>query len=240
LLRGSGCRVVMGNCEESLAARAADCGCGFPAGSACERLSAAWLAYAANRLDADALAWMAALPRRLDIEIGSYRFAVVHGSVQRINQFVFASTAAAIKQEALVKATVDGVIAGHCGLPFTQAIGGRLWHNAGVVGLPANDGTPRVWYSVLTPTGGGLRVEHRALDYDHRAAAAAMSRAGLPADYREALATGLWPSCDVLPYREIRERGIAIALGAATWTSAAPKRRGKVLDAQLWPRPRDG
>src|SRR5437660_1227559 len=151
LLRATRCHVVMGNCEERLAARAADCGCGFPAGSACERLSAAWFAYAANRLDADALTWMAGLPRRVDVDIGGYRLAIVHGGVQRINQFVFASTAAAIKHGELDKAGVDGVIAGHCGLPFTQAISARLWHNAGVVGLPANDGTTRVWYSVLTP-----------------------------------------------------------------------------------------
>ena len=65
LLRASGCHVVMGNCEESLAARATDCGCGFPAGSACERLSAAWFAYAANRLDGDALTWMTGLPRQV-------------------------------------------------------------------------------------------------------------------------------------------------------------------------------
>src|SRR5436309_2997014 len=69
LLRATGCRVIMGNCEQSLAARAADCGCGFPAGSACEQLSAAWFAHAVEKLGADALAWMAALPRRIDIEI---------------------------------------------------------------------------------------------------------------------------------------------------------------------------
>ena len=230
----------MGNCDEQLGASAQDCACGYPSGSACERLSAAWFAYADAQIGSDARAWLAGLPRRIDVRIGGVSLAVIHGSVSRINHFVFASTAAAIKRREIALADVDGVIAGHCGLPFSQVIDGRLWHNAGVVGLPANDGTPRVWYSVLTPADGSVRVEHRALDYDHRAAAAAMSRAGLPADYREALATGLWPSCDVLPYREIRERGIAIAPDAATWIPAAPNRRGKVLDAQLWPRPRDG
>ena len=86
--------------------------------------------------------------------------------------------------------------------------------------MPAHDGTPRVWYSVLTPVDGGLRIEHRALAYDHAAAAAAMTRAGLPSDYREALATGFWPSCDVLPYREIRESGVAIAPGTVVWADA--------------------
>jgi hypothetical protein len=68
----------------------------------------------------------------------------------------------------------DGVIAEHCGLPFTRQSDGRLWHNAGVVGMPANDGAPRVWFSVLTPSDGGILIEHQTLDYDHAATAARM------------------------------------------------------------------
>src|SRR5262249_59386239 len=123
-------------------------------------------------------------PRRIDLLIGGRRLAVIHGGVSRINQFVFASTAAAIKRAELERAGADGVIAGHCGLPFTQTIDGKLWHNAGVVGMPAHDGTPRVWYSRLVPSRDGLRIEHRALVYDHAAAAAARVRAGLPPGYR--------------------------------------------------------
>jgi predicted phosphodiesterase len=238
LLRTARCHVVMGNCEESLAAGAADCGCGFPTGSTCERLSAAWFAYAAKRLDADALDWMAGLPRRIDIEIAGYRLAVVHGSTERINQFVFASTAAAIKSQAFGKTDVDGVIAGHCGLPFTQAIGARLWHNAGVIGLPANDGTPRVWYSVLAAHAGNIAIEHHALEYDHASAAAKMRRAGLPEDYAAALVTGLWPSCDVLPWKEIRERGARLEAERVWWRqtrSTKPNRRRQITCEQLWP-----
>jgi hypothetical protein len=76
LVRGSVRHVVMGNCEQSIAARSADCGCGFPTGSTCERLSAAWFAHATRELDADARAWMADLRRRIDIEIGGCRLAV--------------------------------------------------------------------------------------------------------------------------------------------------------------------
>jgi uncharacterized Fe-S cluster-containing radical SAM superfamily protein/predicted phosphodiesterase len=228
----------MGNCEESLAARAADCGCGFPAGSACERLSAAWFAYAANLLDGDALTWMMGLPRRIDIEVGGYRFAVVHGSVERINQFVFASTAAALKREALGKAGLDGVIAGHCGMPFTQAIGSRLWHNAGVIGLPANDGTARSWYSVLAASGDGIAIEHRTLEYDHARAAAKMRGVGLPEDYAASLQSGFWPSCDVLPWKEIRERGVPLEPGRVWWRPiqrTKPDRRRSIACEQLWP-----
>src|SRR5690348_7522424 len=236
-VRGAGIHVVMGNCDEQLAAGGHDCGCGFPTGSACERASAAWFAYADAQVGRDDRAWLATLPRRIDLHIGGRRLGVIHGSVSRINQFVFASTAAAIKRHELDLAAADGVIAGHCGLPFTQTIDGKLWHNAGVVGMPAHDGTPRVWYSVLAPVDRGLRIEHRALAYDHAAAAAAMSRASLPPDYRAALATGLWPSCDVLPYREIGESGVAIAPGTVIWpdSAVAPRRARTAAVTHLWP-----
>jgi predicted phosphodiesterase len=239
LVRAAGIHVVMGNCEESLASASADCGCGYVPGSACDRLAAAWFAHADRELGAAARAWMAQLPRRIDLTIAGARLAVVHGGIDRINRFIFASSAAAIKAEELARGAADGVIAGHCGLPFTQVLAGRLWHNAGAVGMPANDGTPRVWFSLLTPQADGIAIEHRALAYDHVVAAAKMRRAGLPEDYAVALETGLWPSCDVLPFKEIRERGVPLVPGAVVWrvpTAAATKaRRRPVVGKQLWP-----
>src|SRR6266480_2435161 len=117
LVRRSGARVVMGNCEKSLAARSGDCGCGFVPGSTCESLAAAWFAHADRTRDGDARAWMASLPRRIDLVVAGRRLAVVHGGVTLTNRFVFASTAAAIKAEELETSGADGVIGGHCGLP---------------------------------------------------------------------------------------------------------------------------
>ena len=227
-VRRSGVRVVMGNCEESLAARAGDCGCGFADETACAILSDQWYAYADRNVDADARAWMGALPRQLDVEIGGRRFAVIHGGVSRIDRFVFASTDAAIAEE-MTAAGCDGVIGGHCGLPFTREIGGRLWHNPGVIGMPADDGTPRVWFSVLTPGADGLAIEHRTLAYDHATAAAKMRRRGLPEGYAKGLETGLWPSRDVLPPAERGRAGQALAPGRIVW------RRDGGEPAAHWP-----
>ena len=240
LVRETVAHIVMGNCEASLASAAADCGCGFPAGSSCERLSAAWFAHAAHALDGDARAWMAALPPRIDLEFGGARLAVIHGGVDVMNRFIFASTASTSKREEIERSGADGIIAGHCGLPFTQAIEGRLWHNAGAIGMPANDGTARIWLSILATEAGGISIEHRALDYDWQSAAAAMRRAGLPQEYATALATGLWPSCEVLPLAEIRARGVPLAPGRALWpysgSDAGKRRRARACIATpLWP-----
>jgi predicted phosphodiesterase len=225
LVRQSGIHVVMGNCEEALAQRASDCGCGFGPGSACDRLSAAWFAHADRELDGDERAWMATLPRRLDVEIApaGVQLAVVHGSLTEINRFVFASTPDEVKAADLADCGMHGIVAGHCGLPFTQTIDGRLWHNPGAVGMPANDGTPRVWFSVMAcaPERCSLRIEHLALDYDHESAAAKMRRAGLPGGYADALSSGLWPSCDVLPARELERRGDPLKEACFSWSASA-------------------
>src|SRR6516165_9146772 len=127
-----------------------------PMQQARQRFSTGWFSHATDTLQPEALAWMRALPRRIDIEYSGRRLAVVHGSVRSINRFIFASSDARIKNRELDAAAGDGVLAGHCGLPFTQLLGKRLWHNAGAIGLPANDGTPRGWYSVLTADRSGI------------------------------------------------------------------------------------
>ncbi len=60
----------------------------FLAGSACDRLSSAWFAYADRMLDSDARTWMGALPRRIDVELGGERLAIIHGG-DRCNQPIY-------------------------------------------------------------------------------------------------------------------------------------------------------
>lgn len=217
VMRRAGVHVVMGNCEESLGQGSDGCGCGFEAGSSCDLLAAEWYAFASRMLDDDARAWMRTLPRRLDLEIAGRRLAVIHGGAQRINRYIFASTPPDIKREEIELTGCDGVLGGHCGLPFTEIVAGRLWHNAGAIGMPANDGTPRTWYSTIVPGHGALRIEHHALDYDFAAAARKMRQAGLSERYALALQTGLWPSCDMLPAPERAQRGQALAPGRVDW-----------------------
>jgi predicted phosphodiesterase len=221
-LRDVGTPIVMGNVEESLGFAADDCACGFEDGSTCSVLAAHWYRYAEKAVDADTKAWMRALPRRIDFTLGGARFAVIHGGVSEINRFVFPATPRDDKAAELAAAGTDAIVGGHSGLPFNEIVDGRLWHNPGVIGLPANDGTPRVWYSLLTPENGGIAVETRALDYDHAAAAAAIRAADLPDDYADALETGLWPSDDVMPEADRARRGIALAPGRIVWRPGTP------------------
>ena len=220
LVRDWGVHVVMGNCEESLGWSKDDCGCGFEEGTACEALSVDWYGYSDRLLGDDARAWMRGLPRRLDLQIGTRRLAVIHGAVDLVNGFVFASTPWHEKVRQISLSGCDGVIGGHSGIPFTDEREGLLWHNSGALGMPANDGTQRVWYSLLVPTRDGVDVSLHPLEYDAGTAARKMRERGLPAGYADALETGLWPSCDVLPPRERAERGTPLAATSLVWNFA--------------------
>lgn len=113
---------------------------------------------------------------------------------------------------------VDGVLAGHSGIPFTRQIGNHLWHNAGVIGMPANDGSELTWYSLLESAGPGrLRISHHQLSYDASVTALKMRNAGLAGGYERALETGLWPSLDVLPEPERGETGRALICDQKIW-----------------------
>jgi predicted phosphodiesterase len=218
LVMESGIAVIAGNCEENLAAGALDCGCGFEEGTACDLLSRAWYAHADRQVTGPHRAWMASLPRRIVLDLPDGRsLAVLHGGARDISRFLFASAPEGELAEEIAATGCDGVIAGHCGLPFVRGVGQGVWINAGAVGMPADDGTPRVWFAVLTPVDDGVRIEVLPLDYDHAAAAAAMRAARLPEGYAVALGSGVWPSCDVLPPAERARRGLPLSPVVLNW-----------------------
>ena len=206
LFRSLGIATIAGNCEESLAAGAADCGCGFAAGSLCDRLSAAWYAHAARELSAADRAYFAALPRIATFRAHGRRWGVLHGGATAVNRFLWpddpqAAFAAEIAALEALAGPVDAVVAGHCGLPFIRQVGRHLWLNTGALGMPPIDGDPRTSFGLITAEGPRLL----RLAYDHEGAAAAMRRAGLVQGYEKTLTSGLWPSEEVLP-RRLRRR----------------------------------
>jgi predicted phosphodiesterase len=219
LARDWGCHVVAGNCEEQLAAGAGDCGCGFEPGTACDLLAKGWYPFADRRVSVETRAWMRDLPVAMTFTWQGLRFRVIHGGVSVVNKFIFASEPEVIAEE-IAAAGADVVIAGHAGLPFAARarVGGRerLWYNAGVIGMPANDGTTDGWYGLVTPTGRGLEFALKRLAYDHQAAAASMRRWAYADGYAKSLLTGLWPSLDIFPPAERAATGIRLRPRAVT------------------------
>lgn len=206
LIADFGCHVIQGNCEQQLAAGAADCACNFEEGSACDLLAKGWYPFADARVTAPMRTWMNDLPATLHFRYGGLTFRVVHGGVADVSRWVFASDTKVLAEES-ARSGADVTIAGHCGLPFVAPVGQHIWFNPGVIGMPANDGTTDVWYGLIRATELGVSLTTHRLAYDHVGASAAMRRFGYANGYARSLITGLWPSLDVLPEVERLQTG---------------------------------
>lgn len=226
-LKASGYHCLMGNCEENVGEGKHDCGCGFPEDSACNEYSKNWYAYVMKELahSSDLKEWMASLPRRMEFVLCGRRLSVIHGTVSEIAGWIFDSLSDEVFMEnfAQLGEDVDGIISGHSGIPYVRLIQSkgarsRLWLNAGVIGMPANDGTQRAWYAMLTPRGGDIEVTTHVLKFDADAAAEAVAaQPGLNRGYAEALRSGVWPSHDILPMTETMNTGVALKEQSAMW-----------------------
>jgi len=227
LIRDWGCHVIAGNCEEQIGAGAEDCGCGFEEGSACDRLAKGWYPFADRRMTEDDRIWMRELPMLAHFELEGLSYTVLHGGFEQTNRFIFASQSCVIRDE-LAAAATDVVIAGHAGIPFMARSASSRWFNPGVIGMPANDGSPDVWYGLVTPARGRTTFALKRLAYDHMSAAAAMRRTAHADGYAATLVTGIWPSFDVLPPTEKsatgkRLRQQTMSMSAPIKTSPGPR-----------------
>lgn len=211
LVQEWGIHLVMGNCEESLAGNADDCGCGFEQDTVCALSASRWFDYTSNRINPAQREWMGQIPRSLRFRLGHLTFRVVHGAPSRINRFIFPSSPREEKRAELALAGTDVVIGGHCGIPFGEQIDRGFWLSTGVIGLPANDGTPDGWYLLLETEGGQIRASWHRLSYDYQRASRRMQTAGLDTGYSQALVNGLWPSLDTLPEQEQGQQGIPLS-----------------------------
>lgn len=203
-----GAKSIQGNVEQQLFEGADDCGCDFTIGSRCDGFSKTWYPYAQSRLSKASIDWMGKLPDHIAFEYVGKNVTVVHGSYNYISDFIFESSPASIKRKDFEQTGSDIIVAGHCGLPFHQEVDDKLWLNPGVIGMPANDGTPRVWYLVLQKMDGKTQYTHHYLEYDHQTTYQLMRKNHLPFEYAETLQSGIWDNMEILPVDEKRLKGI--------------------------------
>jgi predicted phosphodiesterase len=210
-IREWGIHVIAGNVEIQLANDAGDCGCNFIKGSVCDQLSERWFAFASDQITSEQRAWMRSLPTTLTLQIGGRKLGVVHGSHANISEFLFRSSAWEKKSPNFASLECDIIVGGHCGIPFIEQNQDKLWVNAGVIGMPANDGACRGWYLLIHENEDDLLFSLRSFGYDYEQAARLMDELGLPCEYASTLRTGLWCSLDNLPIEERTFQGAPLS-----------------------------
>ncbi len=233
--RNWGALSIAGNVELQLANDSEDCGCDFKAGGRCDSFSKLWFPYTKGRLSQESLDYIATIPEYISFEYGGKKVTIVHGNYGNTSEFIFQSNADTSKQHCFDDTESDVIIGGHCGLPFHQSIKEKLWLNPGVIGMPANDGTTRVWYMLLEIIDGKLQYTHRSFDYDYTTAQQLMFKNHLPEEYADTLSSGIWDNMEILPEIEKMGQGIPIYLDT-TKQNIAPKTQKKMADSYYNPK----
>lgn len=210
LIKDWGIHCIAGNVELNLRDNVDDCGCNFDEGSRCDMFSRQWYPFAKETISKESLQFISDLPEYLSFEINGKKVFVLHGSAHDTSEFIFASTSAEIKLKNFHKTKSDIIIAGHCGIPFSEKLDTKWWINSGVIGMPANDGNTNTWYSIVD-----LKEEKASfypLEYDFHSAAQEMKSKKLPLSYSKTLVTGIWDNCDILPEKETSLQGQPLVL----------------------------
>ncbi|KQC31986.1 diadenosine tetraphosphatase [Nonlabens sp. YIK11] len=210
-----GAHSILGNVEIQLRDDQEDCGCDFTTGSRCDGFSEIWFAFAKANLHTSSKHYFKSLPDHITFSYSGKQIALVHGSYDHVSQFVFKSTDWTQKQTSFDGLTADVIIAGHCGLPFADDHQEKLWLNAGVIGMPANDGSAQTWAMIIDDSN-GFEFEHVQLSYDYQTAMQQMQKNELPMEYAATLATGIWDNMEILPSAEKQLQGKKIVLNETT------------------------
>lgn len=205
-------RSILGNVEIQLRDGEEDCGCDFTEGSRCDNFSQQWYPFAQSQLSKDSLNYLKSIPDHITFKFANQNVTVVHGSFFNVSEFIFKSTPWDTKQSNFDATQSDIIIAGHSGLPFYHENNDKHWINPGVIGMPANDGTPKVWYAILDASVNPFKVQFHQLDYDHKLTNTLMLNGLLPESYAKTIKSGIWDNMEILPHAEKQQQGKPILL----------------------------
>ena len=208
LLRENEVNTLAGNYDDSLARGLEDCQCGYtdPRDNHFARIS---YRYTFENTSKENKEWLGRLPQEIRFEIGGQKVLLCHGSPRRMNEFLWESTTPDHFLDKLLRDhEADAVFATHTGIKWSRRLSGnKLFANVGVLGRPANDGAPQVWYTLVEMHDSVLEVTSVPVSYDHVSLAREMHAEGLPDEFIATLETSWWTTClEVLPMKE-RLRG---------------------------------
>jgi predicted phosphodiesterase len=203
LMRDAGVVCVQGNYDDSVGNGEVDCGCGYidPLDRKFAQIS---FDYTFKNTSEQNRAWLRELPKQIILQWRGNKILLCHGSPDEVNEFVWQSeTDDARIAEWLEQYQVDGICATHSGIPWLRKIGKGFWLNVGVIGRPAHEGLPRVWYAAIDLVGDALEPTLIPMDYDSSPVVEAMRAEKLPEEFCQSLLSGTWTTCyNILPPSE--------------------------------------
>jgi len=187
-VRRRGNPTIMGNYDDGIGYFRIACGCDYPNEAAMERgqRSIAWTK--ANTTE-EQKAYLRNLPYKIQREFEGHQVVLVHGSPDRLNEYLFADVADDDFRKHLHSTGADVLIFGHTHKPFHKVLDGKHLVNAGSTGKPKH-GNPNATYALLEITQAGVMVELVEVPYDYEGAARAIEATDLPHEFAHMLRKG--------------------------------------------------
>lgn len=199
---------LRGNYDDSLARGLNDCQCGYldTRDNHFARLSYRYTFF--NTSDENKI-WLGKLPEMVRFRWGARQVLLCHGSPRKMNEFLWESTTPdQFLHKLFVDYDADVIIGTHTGLKWSRTLAsGQSFINVGALGRPENDGTTRVWYTLLHNVDSELTTTFVPVEYDYERLAGEMREEALPEEFVQTILTGWWTTClEILPAKE-RQRG---------------------------------
>jgi putative phosphoesterase len=183
-LRREGYPTVMGNYDDGVGFDRDECGCAYREQAERERGQRS-LEWTKARVTPGNKAFLRSLAHEIRFEAGGRRILLVHGSPRKINEYLFEDRPLSSFQRLAATSNADVILFGHTHKPYVKDVDGVTFVNIGSVGKP-KDGDWRACYALLDDGAATLR----RVEYDVKAAAAAIRATELPHEFAADIESG--------------------------------------------------
>ena len=175
---------VMGNYDDGVGFERDECGCAYR-DPIDQELGDRSLAWTKARTTAENKAFLRTLLKEIRFEADGKRILLVHGSPRRLNEYLFEDRPISSFQRLAAASNADIIVFGHTHKPYVKDVDGVLFVNDGSVGKP-KDLDWRACYVVIEHGAGTFR----RVEYDVKAAAAAIRATELPHEFASSIESG--------------------------------------------------
>jgi putative phosphoesterase len=183
-LRAAAYPTVMGNYDDGVGFDRDECGCAYREEAERERGQRS-LQWTKTQVTPDLKAHLRTLAPELRLNADGNRVLLVHGSPRKMNEYLFADRPLSSFERLAAASGAEIIAFGHTHRPYVKTVAGVTFLNVGSVGKP-KDGDWRACYALIdngTPS-------FRRVEYDVKAAAAAIRATGLPHEFAADIETG--------------------------------------------------
>lgn len=183
-LRREGYPTVMGNYDDGVGFDRDECGCAYREEAERERGQRS-LEWTKARVTSENKKFLRSLAHEIRFEVEGRRILLVHGSPRKINEYLFEDRPLSSFQRLAATSNADAIVFGHTHKPYVKDVDGVTFVNIGSVGKP-KDGDWRACYALLDDG----KATFRRVEYDVKAAAAAIRATELPHEFAADIESG--------------------------------------------------